>query len=161
MADTTPQLNVVHHEHSRIEHVAVGKYEVEMRVHVAMANAAHEMVHFQFCIDDKPQDFPFLWHSDGWDTQTGWCTQTLTLTPHTSPIISIRLVWRHDQDLPPIFLEKLHVPAAVDPREQYFFQREAIQAEGRRAEERRLHTRPIPSPRSWLRRTVAWLLKPL
>lgn len=161
MADNTPQLNVVHHEHSRIEHVGVGKYEVEMRVHVAMANAAHEMVHFQFFIDDRPQDLPFLWHSDGWETQTGWCKQTLPLAPNTSPIISIRLLWRHDQNLAPIFLEKLYVPAAVDPREKYFFQRERIQAERRREERRRLNKRPNPAIGSWIRRKLDWLLKPL
>jgi hypothetical protein len=161
MADKTPQLNVLHHEHSRIEHVDVGKYEVEIRVQVAMVNAAHEMVHFQFLVDDTPQDVPWLWHSDGWETQTGWCTQILTLAPNTSPNISIRLVWRHDQNLPPILLEKLHVPAAVDPREQYFFQRMAIQGERRRAEERRLHKRPNPSTRSWIRRKLGWLLKPI
>jgi hypothetical protein len=161
MTDAAPQLNVVHHDHSRIEHVDVGKYEVEMRVQVAMVNASHEMVFFHFFVDDTPQDVPWLWHSDGWETQTGWCNQTLTLAPNTTPSISIRLVWRHDQNLSPIFLETLHVPAAIDPREQYFFQRERIQAERRRAEKRRLHRRPNPVTRSWIRRKLAWLLEPL
>ena len=117
-----------------------------MSLRVETVNAQKEMVHVQFLVDGTPQGNPQLLGDDG------QCEQRLVLAPATHPHIAVLLSWRHDPSPKPISLGDLHVPTRVDPREQYFFQRERIQAERRRAERRRLRGQGPPVQQSWWQR---------
>ena len=149
-----PRLHIAHHQVSRIDHTGVGEYQVTMYLRVEMINTEKEMVHVQFLVDGTPQGNPQLLGDDG------QCEQILVLAPATHPHISVLLTWRHEPSPKPISLGDLHVPTRVDPREQYFFQREAIQRERRRAEERRRGQSPPVQQSGW-RRVLAWFREPL
>jgi hypothetical protein len=125
-----PRLHIVHHETSPIRHTGIGEYQVTMSLRVEMLNAQKEMVHVQFLVDGVAQKDPQLLGDDG------WCEETLTLKPNTQPHLQVLLRWRHDPTPAPSDLDHVQVPVYVDPREQYFFQRMAIKAERRRAEQR-------------------------
>lgn len=159
MADTTrnelPRLHIAHHHASRIEHTGVGEYQVTMSLRVEMVNAEKEMGHVQFLVDGTPQGNPQFLGDDG------YCEQVLVLAPATHPYISVLLTWRHDPSPKPISLGDLHVPTRVDPREQYFFQRERIQAERRREEARRKRGQGPPVHQPWWRKIWSWLSEPL
>lgn len=117
-----------------------------MSLRVVILNAQKEMVHVQFLVDGTPQGNPQLLGDDG------YCEQVLVLAPATHPHISVLLTWRHDSSPKPISLGDLHVPTAVDPREQYLLEGMYLRRERRCAEARRQNIPMSP----WKKRFLDW-----